>query len=42
MKKRFEKNMKNDRNGNGRRERRKDREKDGFRDKRKESFRKTP
>lgn len=39
MKKRFEKNMKNDRNGNGRRERRKDREKDGFRDKRKESFR---
>ena len=39
MKKRFEKNMKNDRNGNGRRERRKDRERDGFRDKRKESFR---
>lgn len=39
MKKRFEKNMKNDRNGNGRRERRKDRERDGFRDKKKESFR---
>ena len=39
MKRRFEKNMKNDRNGNGRRERKKDRERDGFRDKRKESFR---
>ena len=31
--------MKNDRNGNGRRERRKDRERDGFRDKKKASFR---
>ena len=39
MKKRFEKNVKSDRNGNGRRERKKDRERDGFRDKRKESFR---